>query len=197
MTRHRPSATNESTDIETVLVVDDERDLADLYAMWLSDQYSTRTTYSGADAMRTFDTETVDAVILDRWMPEQSGDDVLDHIRSKQSDIPVVMVTAVDPDFDIIDLAFDDYLTKPTTCVEMLETLSTVATTTRFGSAYRELYTLEAKRGFLQARRTREELEVHSGYRELTARVDELTAATNPEEKAAFCDAIDSERLES
>ncbi len=44
-----------------------------------------------------------------------SGDEVLDTIAERGIDPAVVMVTAVDPDFDIVEMPFDEYLTKPVT----------------------------------------------------------------------------------
>ena len=96
----------------TVLVVDDEEDIADLYSTWLREEYEVRTAYGPHGALQRAD-EDVDVVFLDRQMPEMTGDEVLDHLRERELDCRVVMVTAVDPDFDIVDMPFDDYLTKP------------------------------------------------------------------------------------
>ncbi|ESS07881.1 MAG: response regulator containing CheY-like receiver, AAA-type ATPase, and DNA-binding domain protein [uncultured archaeon A07HN63] len=56
-----------SPDTPTVLVVDDESDVADLYAYRLEDAFSVRTAYSGEEAIETVD-ETVDVILLDRRM---------------------------------------------------------------------------------------------------------------------------------
>ncbi|WP_232701671.1 response regulator transcription factor [Halobacterium wangiae] len=107
-------ADTRNTDDEdaTVLVVDDEEGLADLYAIWLRDSYTVRTAYNGEEAVEALD-EGVDAVLLDRQMPDFSGDHVLETIRERDLDCRVAMVTAVEPELDIIDLGFDDYLRKP------------------------------------------------------------------------------------
>ena len=85
-----------------VLIVEDEPDLAELYAMWLGAECSVSTAYDGASALEAID-ETVDVVLLDRRMPGLSGDEVLDTIRRDNLSCRVAMVTAVEPDFDIID----------------------------------------------------------------------------------------------
>ncbi|MFB6105679.1 MAG: response regulator, partial [Halobacteriaceae archaeon] len=61
----------------TVVVVDDEEGIAEAYSYWLSDEYDVRTAQSGAGALETID-EDVDVVLLDRRMPDRSGDEVLD-----------------------------------------------------------------------------------------------------------------------
>jgi len=59
--------------------------------------------------------ETVDVVLLDRMMPGMSGQEVLAAIRERGLDCRVAMVTAVDADFDVIEMGFDEYLGKPRT----------------------------------------------------------------------------------
>ena len=53
----------------TVLVVDDERDLADLYAAWLEMEYEVVTAYGGEEAIDTMD-RSVDVALVDRLMPQ-------------------------------------------------------------------------------------------------------------------------------
>jgi DNA-binding response OmpR family regulator len=106
----------------TVLLVDDERELVDIYEMWFEGQYTTRTAYGGERALEAFD-ETVDVVLLDRRMPKMTGDEVLEALREKGYGVPVVMVTAVEPDQSIVELPFDEYVVKPADRTELLETV--------------------------------------------------------------------------
>jgi DNA-binding response OmpR family regulator len=114
--------TADERDEATVLVVDDEEGLADLYAIWLRDRYTVETAYDGEAALTALD-EDVDVVLLDRQMPGVSGDDVLDTIRERGLDCRVAMVTAVEPELDIVDLGFDDYLRKPVDRETLRETV--------------------------------------------------------------------------
>jgi len=98
----------------TVLVVDDEPDVADTYALFFRDDYETQTAYGGEEALDLVD-EGTDVVVLDRRMPDVSGDEVLDRIREAGYDCTVIMVTAVDADLNILEMDFDDYLSKPIT----------------------------------------------------------------------------------
>ncbi|WP_436931077.1 response regulator transcription factor [Halosimplex halobium] len=106
----------------TVLVVDDEREVADVLALKVRDRYETRVAYGGREALASMD-EDVDAVLLDRRMPEVHGDEVLAEIRERGYDCVVVMTTAVDPDLNILEMDFDDYLAKPIETETLLTTL--------------------------------------------------------------------------
>jgi DNA-binding response OmpR family regulator len=96
-----------SEESAVVLVVDDEPDVADSYAAFLRDRYDVRTAYGGEPALAALD-EDIDVVLLDRRMPDMFGDEVLESIRGRGFECRVAMITAVDPDVDIIDMEFDD-----------------------------------------------------------------------------------------
>lgn len=96
-----------------ILVVDDEREVADAYALRLRGECAVETAYGGREALSTVEDQTVDIVLLDRHMPDISGDEVLETLEERGFKGRVVMVTAIDPGFDVLDLPFDDYLCKP------------------------------------------------------------------------------------
>ncbi|ELZ00934.1 response regulator receiver protein [Natrialba chahannaoensis JCM 10990] len=161
-----------------VLVVDDEPRLADLFEGWLASKWSVSTAYSGEEALEKV-SESVDLVLLDRRMPEQSGDDVLATIRSRGYDTRVVMVTAVDPDFDIIDMEFDDYLVKPVSKDELLDNVADVLERAAYESSVREYYSLASKRALLEKEKAEHELNESTAYQELLARIDDVAAETD------------------
>jgi DNA-binding response OmpR family regulator len=97
----------------TVLVVDDEKTVADTYGHRLQHAYQTETAYGGEAALEVLDETPVDIVLLDRRMPGMTGDEVLREIRDRGYECKVLMVTAIDPDFETLDMPFDDYLCKP------------------------------------------------------------------------------------
>jgi DNA-binding response OmpR family regulator len=97
-----------------VLMVDDERKVADAYALRLEDVADVTVAYGGKEALATVgESRTPDVVLLDRHMPDLSGDEVLARLRDRDVETRVVMVTAVDPDLGVLDMPFDDYLSKP------------------------------------------------------------------------------------
>lgn len=162
-----------SNDRPLVLVVEDEADLADLYAAWLGDSYRVRTAYGGREALDNLDAE-VDIVLLDRRMPGLSGDDVLDVIQDRGLDCQVAMVTAVEPDFDVLGMGFDDYLVKPVARDELLETVENLNRRGTYDSGVQELFSLASKKALLEAEKTDAELDENEEYGELTDRLETL-----------------------
>lgn len=111
-----------ATENVTLLAVDDERGLIDIYRAWFGDRFTLKTAYGGEEALSEFD-ESVDLVLLDRRMPGMSGDEVLEQLRKQGHDCSVVMVTAVEPDEGIVGLPFDEYVVKPIDKEELLEAI--------------------------------------------------------------------------
>lgn len=157
----------------TILVVDDEREIADLYSMWLDSNYEVRTAYDGPEALAAVD-ESVDIVFLDRRMPEMTGDEVLAEIRERGLDCCVVLMTAVDPDFDIVDLDFDEYLTKPVVRDDIQGAIETLRERDTSTESSRKYHALVAKKETLEAEKTESALDRSEAYRELVERVEEL-----------------------
>jgi DNA-binding response OmpR family regulator len=96
-------------------------------------------------------TDEVDAVLLDRRMPDLHGDDVLEELRGQGYDCPVIMITAVDPDLNILDMDFDDYLTKPVERETLLSTLDQHLTSRTGDPRLEELFATLSKVDVLEA----------------------------------------------
>jgi two-component system response regulator AdeR len=158
----------------TVLVVEDEESLADLYAEWLSldGGYEVRTAYGGESALEQLD-EDVDVVLLDRRMPDISGDDVLEEIEARDLDPRVVMVTAIEPDFDVVEMGFEQYLVKPVSREDLLDTLEQMQTLDQYDEVVQRYYQLVAKTTTLEESKPESELAESAEYQEL---VEELEA---------------------
>ena len=161
------------SDQPTVLVVEDERALIELYIRWLGDEYDVRTAEGGEEALEKFD-DDVDVALLDRLMPGMSGDEVLETIREQDTDCKVTMVTAVEPDFDVITMGFDDYLTKPVEQETLLETIDRLLSRTEYVDLEQELYALVSKQAALEASKSVEELEKSEEFADLEERIAEV-----------------------
>ncbi|WP_302081780.1 response regulator transcription factor [Salinibaculum rarum] len=157
-----------------VLVVDDEEAIADTYTLHLESHYEVRTAYGGTEALEKLD-EDVDAVVLDRRMPDLHGDDVLEAIRDRGYTCTVIMATAVGPDLNILEMDFDDYLCKPIDRETLLETLETHLDSEASGDL-ETFFRLVSKRSVLEAEQTRAELEDSDEYARLQTRIDDLEA---------------------
>ena len=178
------------TDTPTVLVVEDEQHLADLYTDYLADSYDVRTAYSGEEGLEMLSND-IDVVLLDRRMPVVSGSEVLADIGERGLDSRVAMVTAVNPDFDIIEMGVDDYLVKPVTREELLETVERLQKIAAYNEQLQALTTRKLKRNVLQVEKTPTELEGSERYQKLQREIDEIAAEVD--ELAAELDVEESD----
>ena len=112
-----------------ILLVDDDRKLCRLISDYLSPMgYQVSAVHSGTDGLQAALSETWDAVLLDMMLPGIDGFEVLKRIR-KESDVPVLMLTALSEEPDRIvglELGADDYLPKTLSPREMLARLRAV-----------------------------------------------------------------------
>ena len=167
-----------SSEPPLVLVVEDERDLADLYATWLRSEYRVRVAYGGREAIEKLDGE-VDAALLDRRMPDLSGDETLKAIREEGIKCRVAMVTAVEPDFDIVEMGFDDYLVKPVSRSTLTETVENLLLRSTYDEGIQELFALASKKALLESEKDLATLESNEEYQELSEQVADLRADLN------------------
>lgn len=107
---------------EKILVVDDEKELADLVEVYLkNDGYTVYKCYNGTDALKCIESTSLDLAILDIMLPDMDGYQICQKIREKFY-YPVIMLTAKVEDGDkIMGLSVaDDYITKPFNPLEMV-----------------------------------------------------------------------------
>lgn len=106
-----------------ILVVDDEREIADLLELYLKNEgFSVLKCYTGGEALRCIGTEEIDLAILDIMLPEMSGFELCREIRKKEW-YPIIMLTAKDAEIDKITgltIGADDYVTKPFLPLELI-----------------------------------------------------------------------------
>ena len=80
-----------------VLICDDEQDIVSALKIYMeSEGHRALCASGGREALKILETEPIDIVLTDLWMPEMSGVELTDHIRqtSSKKDIPVIAVTA-------------------------------------------------------------------------------------------------------
>ncbi len=106
-----------------VLVVDDEREIADLVEVYLINEgFKVIKCYDGNAAARCIDGEELDLALLDVMLPGINGFDLCRRIREKHT-YPVIMLTAKVEDMDKINglaIGADDYITKPFNPLELV-----------------------------------------------------------------------------
>ena len=113
---------------EEILIVDDEREIADLVEVYLAnDGYSVHKFYTASDALACVESTKLDLAILDVMLPDMDGFSLCRRIREKHL-FPIIMLTAKIADADKImglTLGADDYLTKPFNPLELLARVKT------------------------------------------------------------------------
>ena len=113
---------------ETILVVDDEREIADLLEIYLkNDGYTVHTCATGAEALRCLESEHIDLALLDVMLPKYSGFELMEYIRP--SGTPVIFITArnsVDDRVKGLRMGAEDYIVKPFEVIELLARVEVV-----------------------------------------------------------------------
>ena len=106
-----------------ILVVDDEKEIADVVELYLqNDQYKVFKFYNGQDALDCINSTKIDLAILDIMLPDIDGFQILKQIRQKYT-FPVIMLTAKTEYMDKITgltLGADDYIPKPFNPLELV-----------------------------------------------------------------------------
>lgn len=101
---------------DKILIVDDEKEIADLVSLYLENEnFTVFTFYNAKDALTCIENETLDLAILDVMLPDMNGFQICKKIRTKYC-YPVIMLTAKGEEVDRITgltLGADDYITKP------------------------------------------------------------------------------------
>ena len=105
------------------MIVDDEREIADLVALYLQNEgYQVFQCYNGSEALKVINSEQLDMAILDVMLPDIGGFELCTKIREKYC-WPVIMLTAKGEEMDKITglaLGADDYMTKPFLALELV-----------------------------------------------------------------------------
>ncbi|MFJ8531717.1 response regulator transcription factor [Bacillus sp. NPDC094106] len=99
-----------------VLIADDEKEIRDLLKKYLERElYTVDITINGEEALRLFEQNKYNLIILDLMMPKVDGIEVCRRLRNK-TNIPILMLTAKDQEVDKVlglGIGADDYITKP------------------------------------------------------------------------------------
>jgi CheY-like chemotaxis protein len=123
---------DDQTKTPLILVVDDNQQNLELLQAYLEDMdCKTLPAHGGVEALEIIADDPPDLILLDVMMPKMSGFEVCRRIKSnpKTTDIPVIMVTALNEFGDIergIDSGTDDFVSKPVNKLELLTRVRTM-----------------------------------------------------------------------
>lgn len=113
---------------EHILVVDDEKEVADLLELYLSNEgFKVHKFYNGTDALKCVEQQEIELALLDIMLPDVDGFKLCREIR-KNYFFPIIMLTAKVEDVDKINglmQGADDYITKPFNPLEVVARVKT------------------------------------------------------------------------
>ncbi|KMY33577.1 MULTISPECIES: response regulator YycF [Lysinibacillus] len=108
---------------KTILVVDDEKPIADILQFNLiKEGYKVICAYDGDEALEKVEEEQPDLMLLDIMLPKRDGMEVCREVRKKY-DFPIIMLTAKGSEIDKVlglEMGADDYVTKPFSTRELI-----------------------------------------------------------------------------
>lgn len=113
---------------DTILIVDDEKEIADLVELYLKNEnYQIRKAHDAKTALSIIENENINLAMLDIMLPDMDGFTLCQKIRKKHL-FPIIMLTAKSADMDKINglmLGADDYITKPFNPLEVTARVKT------------------------------------------------------------------------
>jgi len=172
------TAGDDGDDRPVVLAVDDEPRVVEAFALWLDDDYEVRTATSGEEALEVAEDGDVDVALLDRQMPGVTGDELLEELRDRGFDYRVAMVTGVDPDFDIVEMSFEEYVQKPVDGDALHDVVGRLLDLDQYEDSVDDLYSVVQKRVTLEAELPEAALADNDEYQALCERETELQDET-------------------
>lgn len=131
---------------QKILVVDDEHNIRDLALLYLEKEgFSVDAAADGIEAIARFQQVQPAMVILDVMMPGMDGFEVCRELR-RESDVPILMLTARSEDVDKIvglEIGADDYMTKPFNPRELVARVKAILRRFEGGRKPQNVYSVE------------------------------------------------------
>lgn len=113
-----------------VLIIEDEKNLAQILKKGLEENgFTAEVSLDGEEGLYMAETYPYDAVLLDIMLPEVDGLTILNTLRAKKIDVPVLMITAkgeIEDRIKGLSIGADDYIAKPFDFSELLARLKAV-----------------------------------------------------------------------
>ena len=161
----------------SVLILEDERMIADIFADYFSESYHTQYVPTGTEALEAYTADT-DLVIIDRKLEGMSGDTVAARIRAEHEQQLLLCVSGVEPDSDIYELEYDDYIHKPVEEAEMRTRMELLLNRAALDSTARTYLSLRSKQLALIDTHGKAATKM-DGYKNCTAQIEELDLSTD------------------
>jgi len=169
-----------------ILVIEDERDIADLIRLHLEDlDYIVSVARDGNSGLREGSAGTWDLIILDLRLPGINGLDICRHLRQKSDYVPILMLTSKSSELDRVvglEVGADDYVVKPFSVLELMARVNAILRRSELSEKKREKLQREVRLGSLTIDSATRSATVRGEAVELTAKEFDLLLhfANNP-----------------
>ena len=161
----------------SVLILEDERWVADILAGYFPDGTDVRHVRTGTEAIEAY-TDDTDLVIIDRKLEGMPGDDVATRIRTEHEQQLLLCVSGVAPGNDISELEYDDYIHKPVSEDEMMTRVELLLNRSSLDANVRAYLSLRSKQLALTDTHGEAATKM-DGYKTLTERIEETDLPTD------------------
>jgi DNA-binding response OmpR family regulator len=171
---------------QRILVIEDERDIANLVRLHLRDlDYSVSVATDGDTGLREATARTWDLIILDLRLPGTDGLEICRRVRQKSLSVPVLMLTSKSSELDRVlglELGADDYVTKPFSVLELTARVKAILRRARLSQDKAQRVHREVRVGDVTINPATRDATVRDKHVELTAREFDLLYhfANNP-----------------
>jgi DNA-binding response OmpR family regulator len=113
-----------------ILIIEDEKGLARLIKKGLEENYFTvDMSFDGVEGLHMAETWPYDAILLDIMLPGIDGFEILQSLRARENDVPVLIITArgeIEERIKGLNIGADDYIPKPFDLAELIARLRSV-----------------------------------------------------------------------
>jgi DNA-binding response OmpR family regulator len=181
-----------------VLVIEDERDIADLIRLHLQDlNYVVTIARDGNAGLRKGSTGSWDLIILDLRLPGVDGLEICRRLRQTSEYVPILMVTSKSSELDRVvglEVGADDYVVKPFSVLELMARVKAILRRTELSEKQQAKSRLEVRLGCLAIDSATRSTMVHGEHVELTAKEFDLLFhfAKNPNRVFRRAELLDS-----
>lgn len=156
----------------SVLIIENERMVTTVLADYFPDSYDVRSVQTGEEAIEEY-TDNTDLLIVDRKLNGISGDEVAARIRAEHERQLILCVSGVEPNNDIYELRYDDYIHKPIKEDEMKARVDLLFSRAELEATERAYLSLRSKQIALTAAHGKSATKM-TGYQDCTAQIEDL-----------------------
>ena len=159
----------------TILVAEDNADCRELYSIWLGEEHAVELVADGTAALDALG-PAVDILFLDRDMPGHTGTEVAREVAELPHDPYVVMVSSMDPEFDIAEVPIDRYVQKPVDEPTLAAVIEQCRAQEEYRTALDDFFSLTVRLASMAAETPDDELADSAEYERLKRRVAQKRA---------------------